>query len=617
MENFITDIEIKNFRSFGSEIEAIKELSKVNIFIGSNNAGKSNVLRAVSHYCHGTRIQISYGYEDEQHKSIRKNFIEDFNHVYNKSQGVQANPVLYRYLSENEFFEKKGDLIAKSFSKYRSQGNSRSLEDFLKSVAENHGPWIQHMPPAPAEDFVLRLKDTAKQYVRDTQWQAALRAIAETSGKYSGGGPDQWYDDCLNALNPLKDLSLKKIDYIEIPAVRQVLGSKQGVFDGCVPDPENKRSLIDLLAELSNPKPDDSYTQKKHTWSTFCNFVRTVIDDSDVSIEIPADKSTITVHKENRILPIESLGTGIHQVVMMAAIATIHSKVVIGVEEPETNLHPILQKKLLRYLHEKTTNQYFITTHSSHVINALKEASIYQVSLENRWTKIRRIESDAQSFSILESIGYSASDLLQTPCIIWVEGPSDRIFIRYWLELIDESLIEGIHYSIMFYGGRLLSHLSTDADDLKKWIALRSINRNIALVIDSDRKKSTDRINATKKRLETELSNADGRVCVWITKGREIENYLNFGTLGKLTTVLSDLKPWLTHIEQLKNSENQGLYSDVMTVQTATQKKDIDKVKLANEYVKLDSANAALDRFDLKQQIKQLVLFLQQSNAAA
>ena len=82
---------------------------------------------------------------------------------------------------------------------------------------------------------------------------------------------------------------------------------------------------------------------------------------------------------------------------------------------------------------------------------------------------------------ICNDLGYKASDLLQTNSIIWVEGPSDRIYINFWLNEIDDSLVEGVHYSIMFYGGRLFSHLTADDyDDIedKYWLHFNHYEHN-------------------------------------------------------------------------------------------------------------------------------------------
>ncbi len=56
---------------------------------------------------------------------------------------------------------------------------------------------------------------------------------------------------------------------------------------------------------------------------------------------------------------------------------------------------------------------------------------------------------------------------------------------------MNPDLREGIHYSIMFYGGRLLNHLSADDPDITEFIKLRRLNRHLAVVMDSDKASAT------------------------------------------------------------------------------------------------------------------------------
>jgi len=99
-----------------------------------------------------------------------------------------------------------------------------------------------------------------------------------------------------------------------------------------------------------------------------------------------------------------------------------------------------------------------------------------------------------------------------------------------WLSLVNQDLIEGVHYSIMFYGGRLLSHLEgTEEYTNKELISLFKINTNSYIIIDSDKRKTSTPINATKKRILTGLSVSK----VWITQGKEIENYYTERVLQK------------------------------------------------------------------------------------
>lgn len=77
----------------------------------------------------------------------------------------------------------------------------------------------------------------------------------------------------------------------------------------------------------------------------------------------------------------------------------------------------------------------------------------------------------------------------------------------------------------------MLSHVDAlPPDESKALISLLSINRNAAVLIDSDRRagksakrKSPMRLNDTKRRIKTEMESIGG--LVWITEGKEIENY--------------------------------------------------------------------------------------------
>jgi hypothetical protein len=97
--------------------------------------------------------------------------------------------------------------------------------------------------------------------------------------------------------------------------------------------------------------------------------------------------------------------------------------------------------------------------------------------------------------------------------------------LRHWLRQYDAELIEGIHYSIMFYGGRLLNHLTVLDEPVKDFICLRRLNRHSAVVIDSDRTSRGKNLNGTKTRVRNEFD-SDGPGFAWITSGYTIENYV-------------------------------------------------------------------------------------------
>lgn len=89
----------------------------------------------------------------------------------------------------------------------------------------------------------------------------------------------------------------------------------------------------------------------------------------------------------------------------------------------------MLQRRLLRYLIEKTSNRYLITTHSAHLLDAERTA-VYHLTLTPEGTQIQRASDPGSLYRLCADLGYRPSDLLQANSVLWVEGPSDRIYLR-------------------------------------------------------------------------------------------------------------------------------------------------------------------------------------------
>ena len=401
--------------------------------------------------------------------------------------------------------------------------------------------------------------------------------------------------------------TIKRLAYIPestpnievIPAIRKIgkSGSEVSDFSG--------EGIIARLAKIQNPSLIDQQLKKK--FLAINEFIKDVLGNESVQIEIPHDRDMILVHMDGKTLPLESLGTGVHEVVILAAAATLLEYTILCVEEPELHLHPLLRKKLVKYLSDKTKNQYFFTTHSAHLLDAV-EAEIFHVTQINGVSVVDAIASTKQKSNICNDLGYKASDILQANCIIWVEGPSDRIYLNYWLYYFDQTLIEGLHYSIMFYGGRLSSHLSAndkedEAESVDDFISVRKLNRNSIIIFDSDRDNPKAKLNFTKQRLKAEYDAGPG--FAWVTKGREVENYLDSDMLEKS---VKDVHPSAVSLIGKSDWDNLLKYKNTKGVLEYT----ANKVKVARHYVANNSADLA--RLDLHERLKKLVSFIRLAN---
>ena len=233
----------------------------------------------------------------------------------------------------------------------------------------------------------------------------------------------------------------------------------------------------------------------------------------------------------------------------------------------------------------------------------MPEGQIFHVENDGTSTSITPISARASRRLLTDRLGYFASDIVQANSIIWVEGPSDRLYVLKWIEQIAPELKEGIHFSVMFYGGRLLSHLSGDSELVEDFINLKALNQNSAIILDSDRPSKTARHNATKKRVIGEFESTDG--FAWLTLGREIENYLDADDLHEAL-----LK---AHPNSYREKAVGGQFDNLLNfpVVGGGKTKTADKVKVATL---MTATDLNLDILDLKKQLNGLASFIKAAN---
>lgn len=218
------------------------------------------------------------------------------------------------------------------------------------------------------------------------------------------------------------------------------------------------------------------------------------------------------------------------------------SKFVFSFEELENNLHPSLLRNLLQFIENYAKEEgaiIFFSTHSNTTLDVFgvsNDANIVHVSHDGEAAMVRSVTGHFDRLSVISRLGARASDLLQANGIIWVEGPSDRIYLNRWIEILSAgSLQEGRHYQCVFYGGALLARtqFKTPDDIDLELVNLFQANPNIVVVCDGDRSSKGRHVKPRVKRIRDEVKQIP-TADIWITDAREIENYIPASVLSKV-----------------------------------------------------------------------------------
>lgn len=361
---------------------------------------------------------------------------------------------------------------------------------------------------------------------------------------------------------------------------------------------------------LNRDKYDESFVKEK-----LLNKLNEIMGEDDTFTEITTQqietsngtKWEIFLREEGKgRISLSNSGSGLKTILMVLVYTILIpdvekkdiSNYIFLFEELENNLHPSLQRRLLKYIEELTKKNvtFFLTTHSNVTLDSYQNSdliSIYHVQKDyNKEVKINNISNKIQKSSILDDLGVKASDILQSNGIIWVEGPSDRIYINKWIEMTTRGeLKEGKDYQCVFYGGRLLSNLTFEEEN--ELINLMNVNRNAIILIDSDKKYNNAPINRTKKRIKEEAEKKGAYV--WITKGREIENYIPSDLIKKYYNKERNNK----ELGQFQNIEE---YIDIL--KPGEGKKFLrDKIGFAVEILKIATINDFEGIYDFSKRI--------------
>ncbi|MCQ1536678.1 ATP-binding protein [Methanosarcina sp. KYL-1] len=497
MSHLINEIKLFDENYFflneiGSREDRIKFLSKINIFVGENNSGKSRLIRNILsnrvEYIPNSSILGNYNIFcksiDEEFKKYFKRIdinIQHFKNIYNNITDLE--PLIY-FNDSLKLHEKVLNLnkTIESFEENTSTStngvqNSRIGKDLREIFEKNISIFDENLEKA------LTFPKFKKIYIPILR---GLRPINQIDNKFQ-------YDDIYQ--NRIKE------DYFKDSKIPEEFE----IFTGIESYAKIRSFLLGNLHQRKLMSEYEEYLSK--------NFY----EGKDVTL-IPSESSGVVTVKigDEKERPIHELGDGIQSIIILTLPLFLNKgdNLLIFIEEPEKLLHPGFQRKLIgTFLKQEgfENYQYFITTHSNHFLDItldFSEISIY--TLKKELDDQDNLEKDPKfsienlsqgDVSALELLGVRNSSVFLSNCTIWVEGITDRLYFRRYLQRYMDlkengneftEFKEDFHYSFVEYGGGNITHWSfLDEEYGDETINVERLCGRLFLISDRDEGKES------------------------------------------------------------------------------------------------------------------------------
>jgi predicted ATP-dependent endonuclease of OLD family len=507
---YISSISVENFRNFDSI--SVDFQDGINLLIGQNNAGKSNLLRA-----------LALIFDNSFKKQLSVNDI--YNNIPLEKLKLHSPKVTITVLlSQSKNENLMGDELV-------------TVSNWLVSLEEPYLAKVQYeyfLPEAEEGKY--------KSLIESATTQEEARKIINDHfirlyiNKIWVGNPDNQIQ--------IDGESLNKFDFQFLDAIRDVerdmLSGKNTLL----------KNVIDFFIDydiksdkkLSKEQQSEQIATRKKEFETtsqllveklqerlksgnkeilsYADNVGALFDKSEPDFEGKITESELysvlqLIVKQNTgmSIPISHNGLGYNNLIFMSLLLAkmqvdsdgnylgSNAKVfpILAIEEPEAHLHPTMQFQFIKFLKknicDKKVKQVFITSHSTHITSSAPLDDIICMYKENGKSKVAYpgkvfydIESDGLKKEIPESKKYvqrffdaTKSNMLFAEKIIFVEGIAEQLLISILADYMDKSL-EDNHISVINVGGRYFEHFLYLFDCTKK----NTIKRKIACITDVD-----------------------------------------------------------------------------------------------------------------------------------
>ena len=483
---YISKIKIENFRNFRSN--EIEFNDGINVIIGHNNAGKSNLIKAL-----GLVLNPN---------SKKRLSIHDFNMNASLDELKQHSPKVS---------------ITVTISKGKTSNNDDlvTVSEWLTSLTEDYEAKLTYeffLPERYEQKYLEEMGNLAQSNEQEVPKELLGKAFKTIDNEFLRFYTHKiWGGEATNQ-NQADNELLQRFDFQFLDAIRDV--ERDLVSGRNVMLKEVLHFFLDYEIKSSTDKALDKNKEIKDKSKQFAEDSSKLIQVLDKRMESGKEailsyanqtgaslKSTpnfegetsdiemlsflrLIIEEAGFKIPASHNGLGYNNLIYISILLAKmqanadeeyfggNSKVfpVLIIEEPEAHLHPSMQDKFLKFLKTNISNdtvrQIFITSHSTHVTSATELEEI--ICLHNDVEGNSNVGYLAKVFDSsaddLKSLKYvkrfldaTKSNMLFAEKIILVEGLAEQLLMGIFAESLGNPL-ENHHVSVINIGGRYFNH---------------------------------------------------------------------------------------------------------------------------------------------------------------
>ena len=513
---YIKEINILNFRGFKEALIPFHE--GVNVIIGHNNTGKSNLLRAmglVLGYSNGHRLGTSdLFYETDVEELQRQSPRIQITLVLRRSadenldsadMALFANMMTDPALSEEAELRYEFKLDDRQEDNYKTDvGNAITAKEIWKIIEQDYIRLYKSSRSGGNQAAGININETLGQI--DFQFLDAIRDVSHDL--YAG------YNPLLrDVLNFFIDYSVKNDSTKTEDEIKEELKTLRDSF---------VQQSSPLMQTLQNRLQSGKNVFLKYALDTGATFNGAVpdFDGTVTENEMFAVLRMLIKYAVGIEVPATYNGLGYNNLIYMSlllakmqadgniAYMKRNAKVLsfLAVEECEAHLHPAMQYKFLKFLQDNNLNRYvrqiFMTSHSTQIASAVKlddlicltSPALGQINVGYP-RAIYKEESSNDMVSkqyVQRFLDATKADMFFANRLIFVEGIAEELLLPVFARYLNKNLTDE-HVLVVNMGGRYFNHFLKLFDTKNPY----TINKKIVCLTDIDpcRRKKEDNGN--------------------------------------------------------------------------------------------------------------------------